>query len=379
MLTKQVHNKTRELTKKAKRCYEIQRLHIYDKGGRNSVSGINATLFGGTSPLGAAIGSRLTMMGSTCVYPHRATGDFSNPIFRELRVAADLGYKTSIKLTDFTDQDEIDVTLKHSNVVICTVGSRKFFNNHKDFEDANINVPRTIAKAVRDKGDKVKRFIYVSAAGADPNSSSRRLRTKWIGEQEVKEICPDVTILRPTTMFNEFEPNNSFQGKWGYMMKMFNRTLFRIEGSNGLIQPVDADDVALAAVNCLKMDETIGQTYELGGPHVYTHDEVYEQLFNATGIRPYIIPIKLEVALEWMHSYKLSSIYRYAGKYWMYPEILMGEHVDVTVQPDAKTFEDLYIKPISFGHKTKDYVADIYSYYNTQDEKPLDNVRQKVD
>jgi len=52
------------------------------------------------------------------VFPHRATGDYSNPIFKEMRVAADLGYKTHIKLTDFTDQDEIDVTLQHSNVVV---------------------------------------------------------------------------------------------------------------------------------------------------------------------------------------------------------------------------------------------------------------------
>lgn len=375
MLTKQVNRKCRELTKESKRLYQIQRLHIYDKGSRNSISGVNATVFGGSSPLGMMIGSRLTTMGSTCVYPHRATGDFHNSVFREVRVSGDLGYKTAIKLTDFTDQDEIDVTLKHSNVVVCAIGSRRHHRTQLDFEDANINIPRTIAKAVRDKGD-IKRFIYISAAGADPNSASKRLRTKWIGEQEVKEICPDVTILRPTTMFNNIEPNNSFQGKWGMQMKLFNRTFFRIEGSNGLIQPVDCDDVALAALNCLKMDETIGQTYELGGPHVYTHDEIYEQFYNCTGIRPYIIPIKMEVAMEWMHSHKLSSIYRYFGKYWMYPEFMYGEHVDVTVHPDAKTFEDLYIQPISFGHKVKDYMTDIYTYYNSQDEMPLDNVRQ---
>jgi uncharacterized protein YbjT (DUF2867 family) len=58
-----------------------------------------------------------------------------------------------------------------------------------------------IAKAVKNS-PQVKRFIYVSAAGADPNSQSQRLRTKWIGEQEVKAICPDVTILRPTYMYN---------------------------------------------------------------------------------------------------------------------------------------------------------------------------------
>ena len=38
----------------------------------------------------------------------------------------------------------------------------------------------------------MKRLIHISAAGADPNSQSMRLRTKWIGEQEVKEILPEL-------------------------------------------------------------------------------------------------------------------------------------------------------------------------------------------
>jgi len=31
------------------RNYQLQRIHVYDQGGRNSVSGINATIFGATS------------------------------------------------------------------------------------------------------------------------------------------------------------------------------------------------------------------------------------------------------------------------------------------------------------------------------------------
>jgi len=42
-----------------------------------------------------------------------------------------------------------------------------------------------------------------------------RLRTKWIGEQEVKEIFPDVTILRPTLMLNTVDPNPTIAAKWG--------------------------------------------------------------------------------------------------------------------------------------------------------------------
>ena len=54
------------------------------------------------------------------------------------------------------------------------------------------------------------------------------------------------------------------------------------------------NDVSMAAINCLKMDQTIGQTYDLGGPHTYTIDEIYEQFFNTSMIKPYIVPIKME-------------------------------------------------------------------------------------
>jgi dTDP-4-dehydrorhamnose reductase len=121
--------------------------------------------------------------------------------FKELKTTADLGYKTYMKLTDFTSEKEVAYSLKDSNVVISCIGSKVYYRKDKDFEDANIRIPMAIAKAVKNSG-KVKRFIYYSAAGADPNSHSKRLRTKWIGEQEVKDIFPDVTILRPTYIMN---------------------------------------------------------------------------------------------------------------------------------------------------------------------------------
>ena len=47
-----------------RRYYELQRLHVYEGGGKNSISGIQATLLGGTSPLGSTFGGMLTSFGS---------------------------------------------------------------------------------------------------------------------------------------------------------------------------------------------------------------------------------------------------------------------------------------------------------------------------
>jgi hypothetical protein len=120
-------------------------------------------------------------MGSHCIYPYRNSGTLWDSRYKELKATADLGNKAYIKLTDFTSEKETSFALKDSNVVISCIGSHVWAKKDKDFEDANIKIPIAIAKAVKNS-PKVKRFIYLSAAGADPNSHSRRLRTKWIGE-----------------------------------------------------------------------------------------------------------------------------------------------------------------------------------------------------
>lgn len=197
-----------------RRYYDLQRLHVYDGGQRNSYSGIRATVFGPTSPLGCIIGAMLTRMGSQCIYPYRNLGTVWNNRIKDLKVTADLGYKSFVRLTDFTCERETEMVMKNSNVVINCIGSKMWHKTEHDFETANIHIPMTLAKNVA-KNPNIKRFILISAAGADPNSHSKALRTKWLGEQEVKEICPDVTILRPTCIFNLLDQQSTIAAKWG--------------------------------------------------------------------------------------------------------------------------------------------------------------------
>ncbi len=152
-----------------RRYYELQRLHVHEGIGRNSYSGIQATLFGGTSPLGSALGGMLTRMGSSCIYPYRNHGSIWDNRFKELKTTADLGNKTYMRLNDFTSEKEVSYSLKNSNTVISCIGSKVYTKKDKDFEDSNIRVPMAIAKAVKNN-PRIKRFVYISAAGADPNS-----------------------------------------------------------------------------------------------------------------------------------------------------------------------------------------------------------------
>ena len=59
-------------------------------------------------------------------------------------------------------------------------------------------------------------------------------------------------------IFNTLDMNPTIAGKWGMQMKLFNRMNWLVEGMNAEVQPVYCTDVALAVLNALKMEETIG-------------------------------------------------------------------------------------------------------------------------
>lgn len=99
-------------------------------------------------------------------------------------------------------------------------------------------------------------------------------------------------------------------------MKMFNRMNFIVDGAQAQIQPVHIHDIVLALMSVLKMEETRGNTYDLGrvkfinigGPHVYNVNEIYELFFNMTNLKPYSTAVKLEDAFglyhsRWYHSF----------------------------------------------------------------------------
>jgi len=110
-----------------RRNYDLQRLHIFDKGGRNSISGINATIFGGSSILGMATGSMLSRIGSSVIYPYRKTGTIWDFKFKEIKPTADLGYKAYVCLKDFTCEKDISHVVRDQNTVISCVGSKIYY------------------------------------------------------------------------------------------------------------------------------------------------------------------------------------------------------------------------------------------------------------
>lgn len=115
------------------------------------------------------------------------------------------------------------------------------------------------------------------------------------------------------------------------------------------------------------MEETIGQTYDLGGPNIYTYEEIYEMFFSITEVKPYTNLVKFEQVYEYYHYKWWQSFYRQLFRTWLNPEMMTLEDQNLVCNLKNKGFADLHIKPISFGTKAHDLVADVYWLYNSHE------------
>jgi len=86
-------------------------------GGRSSVSGIVATVFGATGFLGRYLVQQLAKMGSQVLVPFRGSED--SP--RHLKLMGDLGQVVPMKF-DPRDEDSIKAVMAKANVVINLIG-----------------------------------------------------------------------------------------------------------------------------------------------------------------------------------------------------------------------------------------------------------------
>ena len=206
-------------------------LHVYMNGRQETESGMKVTIFGGNSAVGTILAREFLMRGTPVNFVHRNVFDIeipfthnrllkkSNPFnanmnsftdynftddaLKQTRPYGKVGMKSFTHLPDYLNDWEIENAIRGSNVVINCVGSSPIIRHDSDYEAANVLIPRKIAKVcAKLKNDPVKRFIHFSANGANPDSVSRMLKTKYLGELEVREHFPEATILRPTEILN---------------------------------------------------------------------------------------------------------------------------------------------------------------------------------
>jgi NADH dehydrogenase (ubiquinone) 1 alpha subcomplex subunit 9 len=194
-----------------------------------------------------------------------------------LKLVGDLG---QVLFTPYhlMDDESIHKAVKHSNVVINLVG-RDWETKNFNFQAVHVDGARRIARIAREAG--VEKLIHLSALNASPDpepcvydQGSDFLRSKYHGEQAVREEFPDAIIFRPSDIFGQ---EDRFLRYYSHVWRrMFRYMPMWKKGEATVKQPVFSSDVAQGIINAIRDPDAVGKVFQAVGPRRYQLAELVD-------------------------------------------------------------------------------------------------------
>ena len=232
---------------------------------------------GGTGFVGSAIvrellkrGEAVAVLGRDAAKTQRA---FANTV--EARVA------------DVTQPSSLQAAMAGADVVI----------NAVQFPTSPIEVPKrgwtfeevdykgTLNQVDAAKAAGVKRFVDISAVGADISAEKHWFRLKGLAEQHLQQSGLEYVILRPTWVYG---PNDHALNRLlGFTRFLPFLPLFG-DGKQEM-QPVFVDDIGWVAAEAVSSAAAANQVVEVGGPEVMTMNQVLKTGLSVLGRRRFIL------------------------------------------------------------------------------------------
>ena len=234
---------------------------------------------------------------------------------RHIKTMFDLG-RTRFVFYSPRDVDSIKEVIADADIVINMIGkyyesmtpyqSKSFpyvgYKLNYSFEETNVTIARTIAEVCKEL--QVDNLIHVSSAAASPDSPSAWARTKYEGEQAVKEVFPWATIVRPTQMFG---PEDRFLNPLAWMAARYPFVPL-VDGGHALTQPVYVVNVAETIARiCDDPAEFEGKRIDCFGPTDYSYAELMDFVLDVTemeGVRVWEFPKSLALQLANLLQYQ---------------------------------------------------------------------------
>jgi uncharacterized protein YbjT (DUF2867 family) len=229
------------------------------------------TVFGGTGFLGRRLVRRLSESGAMVRSASRHPGQTEGNNVE--RIAADA-----------RDERSVEAAVTGADGVVNAI-SLYVEHGGDTFRAVHVEAAARIARAARRAG--TKRFVHLSGIGADVASPSPYIRYRGEGEAAVQAAFPGAVIIRPAVMF---APDDAFLTTILRLLRTLPAYPLFGDGRTRL-QPVYVDDVAAAIAQILGQTQTPQPIYELGGPRVYSYEELLRTIARTAGLRPRLVRI----------------------------------------------------------------------------------------
>ena len=243
------------------------------------------TVFGGSGFLGRHLVRRLARTGAVV---RVATRD---PVgAAALKPMGDVGQIVPV-YADISNRAQIDAAVAGADTVVNLVGIL-VGSGRQTFETAHVEGAAKVAAAAT--AASARRFVHVSALGADAASPSAYARSKAAGEAAVRTAFPAAVVLRPSVVFG---PEDNFFNLFAGIMRLSPVLPIFGPGEDGTrFQPIYVGDVADAIMKAALDRNVQGKTYEIGGPTVYSFRALMQLLLSVTGRRRLLVPVPFALA-----------------------------------------------------------------------------------
>lgn len=241
------------------------------------------TVFGGTGFIGRQVVRALAKKGLRV----RAAARQPGRGYR-LRMLGDVG-QIEVVQANIRDKASIARAVEGAEAVINLVGIMREAGRQRFLAVHGMGT-RNVAEAARAAG--AKRFVQMSAIGADAESASKYARTKAEGEAAVREVFPEAVVIRPSIVFG---PEDDFFNRFGQMAAL-SPALPLIGGGHTKFQPIYVGDLAAAIAQAAASDAFAGQTIELGGPAVHDFKALMAFVCTETGRKRILAPLPFPLA-----------------------------------------------------------------------------------
>ena len=284
------------------------------------------TILGGGGFIGRYLVRNLTNKRYRCIIPTR------KPFQKGyLKTQAPPG---TIELIDFKAKnfDKIEEAISNSDVVINLIGIL-FENRKQKFTKIHSDIPDIISRLC--EKHKVKKYIHVSAIGANKDSKSAYQRSKFAGEQKSLMNFKNTVIIRPSVVCG---PEDNFTNLFS---KLSFSPVIPIVGIDYKFQPIMVTDVADAIIKAIQAKKNEGKIYEIGGPTVISFGDMVKSIMKTINKKRFVIEMPMTIAKIQSSILSLLPI----------PPVLTRDQCEILSEADnvvsnkELTISDLEIKP----------------------------------
>ena len=195
----------------------------------------------------------------------------------------------AIELLDWNPNNFSDLkeAIKNSDVVVNLIGIL-FENRKQKFYNIHSKIPEAIAKICSESD--VKKFIHVSAIGANDKSKSLYQKSKFLGEQKALENFKQTVIIRPSVVCG---PEDNFTNLFS---KLSILPVIPVVGKNYKFQPILVSDVVSSILKAIEIKNNEGKIYEIGGPKIISFGDMVKSILSTINKKRFVVEMPMPIA-----------------------------------------------------------------------------------